>query len=64
MVRYSATEEAIALGARELFDIMDKYATHKDIDFPGHEHATIYNVTKIEKPVRDKIRDMGIDIRF
>ena len=25
--RYSATEEAIALGARELFEITDKYAT-------------------------------------
>ena len=62
--RYSATEEAIALGARELFEITDKYSTHRDIDFPGHSHATIYNVTKIEKPVRDKIRDMGIEIRF
>ena len=62
--RYSATEEAIALGARELFEITDKYATHSNIDFPGHSHATIYNVTKIEKPVRDKVREMGIDIRF
>ena len=62
--RYSATEEAIALGARELFEITDKYATHSNIDFPGHSHATIYNVTKIEKPVRDKIREMGIEIRF
>ena len=62
--RYSATEEAIALGARELFEITDKYATHSNINFPGHEHATVYNVTKIEKPVRDKIRSMGIEIRF
>ena len=61
---YSATEEALALGAWELFEITDKYSTHRDIDFPGHSHATIYNVTKIEKPVRDKIRDMGIEIRF
>lgn len=62
--RYSATEEAIALGARELFEITDKYYTHKNVNFPGHEHATIYDVTKIEKPVRDKIRSMGIEIRF
>ena len=62
--RYSATEEAIALGARELFEITDKYATHKDMDFPGHKHATVYNVTKIERPIRDKVRGMGIEVRF
>ncbi len=62
--RYTATEEAIALGAKELFDITDKYYTHENMDFPGHNHATIYNVTKIESPVRQKIRDMGIEIKF
>lgn len=62
--RYSATEEAIALGAKELFEITDKYATHVNIDFPGHNHATIYNVTKIERPVRQKIIDMGIEVKF
>lgn len=62
--RYTATEEAIALGARELFELTDKYSTHKDMDFPGHKHATIYNVTEIEKPVREKIISMGIDVRF
>ncbi|MBQ1793598.1 MAG: FAD-dependent oxidoreductase, partial [Peptostreptococcaceae bacterium] len=62
--RYTATEEAIALGANELFELTDKYCTHANMDFPGHKHATIYNVTAIEKPVRDKLISMGIDIRF
>ena len=62
--RYTATEEAIALGAKELFEITDKYYTHENMDFPGHNHATIYNVTKIESPVRQKIRDMGIEVKF
>ena len=62
--RYTATEEAIALGAKELFELTDKYSTHKNMDFPGHKHSTIYNVTKIEKPIRDMIKDMGIEIRF
>ena len=34
------------------------------MDIPGHEHATVYNVTKVEKPVRDKIRGMGIEVNF
>ncbi|SCH07566.1 MULTISPECIES: FAD-dependent oxidoreductase [unclassified Romboutsia] len=62
--RYTATEECIALGGSELFEITDKYTKHKGIDFPGHDHASIYNVTKIEKPVRDLVRNMGIDVRF
>lgn len=62
--RYTATEEAIALGASELFELTDKYSTHKDMDFPGHKHSTIYNVTEIEKPVREKILSMGIEVRF
>ncbi len=62
--RYTATEECIALGGSELFEITDKYTKHKGIDFPGHDHASIYNVTKIEKPVRDLVRGMGIDVRF
>lgn len=62
--RFTATEEAIALGATELFELTDKYATHTNIDFPGHKHATIYNVTQIEKPIRQRILDMGIEIKF
>jgi threonine dehydrogenase-like Zn-dependent dehydrogenase len=62
--RYTAAEEIIALGAGELFNITDSYYTHKDIDFPGHKHATIYDVTKIETPIRNKIKEMGIEIRF
>ena len=62
--RYTATEEAIALGANELFELTDRYSTHKNMDFPGHKHSTIYNVTQIEKPVREKILSMGIEVRF
>lgn len=62
--RYTATEECIALGASELFEITDKYSTHKDIDFPGHKHASIYDVTKIEKHIRDLLVDMEIDVRL
>ncbi|SHJ72693.1 FAD-dependent oxidoreductase [Tepidibacter formicigenes] len=37
--RYTATEENILLGGRELFELTDKYSRHKNIDFPGHKHA-------------------------
>lgn len=62
--RYTATEENIVLGASELFGLTDKFCTHSNMDFPGHKHSTIYDVTKIEKEVRDLILDMGIEIKF
>lgn len=60
--RYTATEEMIALGADELFNITDECARHKNINFPGHNHATLYDVTKVEPTVRRYIEKMGIEI--
>ncbi len=62
--RYTAAEEICFLGARELIDITDQVARHKNIDFPGHQHASLYDVIKVEPIVRKKLREMGIDILF
>lgn len=62
--RYTACEESICLGAKELFTLTDENATHKNVDFPGHNHATFYNVLKIEPQVRKLIKDMGIEVRI
>lgn len=61
--RYTAAEENIALGASELFELTDKYARHRNIDFPGHSHATLYDVIKVEPAVRRLLRDMDIEVR-
>lgn len=60
--RFTAAEEMIALGAGDLFNITDSCARHKNIDFPGHRHATLYDVTKVEPTVRRYLYEMGIDI--
>lgn len=62
--RYTGAEENIALGAGELFDITDRCATHTNIDFPGHSHASLYNVIKVEPQVRRLLREKEIDIRL
>lgn len=62
--RYTAAEESILLGGRELFEITDQCSRHKNIDFPGHKHASIYDVNIIESAVRRKLQEMGIDILF
>lgn len=60
--RYTASEELIALGAGDLINLTDKYSRHRNIDFPGHKHASLYDVNVIEGAVREYIEDMGIDI--
>ena len=60
--RYTAAEEMKALGAGELFDIMDECALHAGITFPGHQHASLYDVGAIEPKVRKYALECGIDV--
>lgn len=62
--RFTACEENIALGAGELFEITDKLAVHKDVDFPGHNHASFYDVLKVEPEVRRLVKSLGIEVKF
>lgn len=62
--RYTAAEENIALGAGELFEITDRLSVHKNVDFPGHEHAYFYDVLMVEPEVRRLVQKLGIEIKF
>ena len=62
--RFTAAEENIALGAGDLFGITDRCSRHINVDFPGHEHASLYDVTNVEPEVRRLIKSRGIEIRF
>lgn len=60
--RYTAAEEAIAMGGGDLFVAMDAKARHKNIIFPGHHHASLYDVTAIEPLVKGILKNYHIDI--
>ncbi|HWI62088.1 MAG TPA: FAD-dependent oxidoreductase [Symbiobacteriaceae bacterium] len=62
--RFTATEEMFALGAGELFDACDRISTHRNIEFPDHKHATLYNVNLIEQEVRRMLEEKGVKIVF
>ncbi|MBC9783593.1 FAD-dependent oxidoreductase [Heliobacterium chlorum] len=62
--RFTATEEAIALGAPELFMAVDETARHKNMEFPGHKHATLYDVARIEPAVRRVLDKLAVHVRF
>lgn len=60
--RFTAAEENIALGADELFGITDACSRHRNIDFPGHEHASLYDVIKVEPNVKRCLKEHDITI--
>jgi hypothetical protein len=62
--RFTATEEAIAMGGGELFQVCDSVARHQNLDFPGHRHATLYDVCRIEPAVRRFLLEAGVTMRF
>lgn len=62
--RHTAALEMSALGAGELFALMDECSTHRQINFPGHQHANLYNVYEMEPKVRKYLQDLGVETVF
>lgn len=62
--RFTATEEMIAMGGGALFEICDDNARHKNIEFPGHKHASLYDVSTIEPAVRRALLQAGVRIHL
>jgi len=62
--RFTAAEEAIALGGGEVFDTIEKNLRHKNIEFPGHKHADLYDVATIEPAFGELLESKGIEVRL
>jgi len=60
--RFTATEEMIAMGGGELFRLIDQNTLHRNIEFPGHRHASLYNVATMEPRVKELLLRKGISI--
>ncbi len=60
--RYTATEELMAMGGGDLFAAVDGNLLHRDIEFPGHSHASLYNVATMEPVIRRLLADRGVEL--
>lgn len=58
--RYTATEEMLAMGCGDLFKVCDDNSRHKSIEFPGHKHASLYDVSLIEPAVKKCLEKAGV----
>lgn len=61
--RFTATEEMIAMGGGDLFNVIETTLKHKCISFPGHEHADLYDIAKTPVAVWKYMEKVGVDIR-
>jgi len=61
--RFTAAEEAAAMGGGDLFVAMDANARHRGISFPGHIHASLYDVSAMEPLVKKVLINYGIAVR-
>jgi len=64
--RFTAAEEMIAMGGGDLFELADANSLHRNIEFPGHPHASLYNVATMEpigegSPRVKRGRDSALD---
>ncbi len=60
--RFTAAEEMIALGGGDLFEACDKTARHKNIEFPGHKHVTLYDIVQTPAEVVKLLLELGVKI--
>lgn len=61
--RYTGAEEAIAMGGGDVFVAMDANARHKGIHFPGHHHASLYDVITMEPLMKKIVQNYGVEIK-
>lgn len=62
--RFTATEEMIAMGGGDLFGVVEENLRHKNINFPGHDHADLYDVATIGAAVQRYVSEMGIEVHL
>lgn len=60
--RFVAAEECVAMGAAEIFHLLDSLSRHRMIEFPGHRHASLYDVVKVEPAVRALLSRLGVTV--
>lgn len=62
--RFTATEEMIAMGGGDLFEICDRNSRHRNIEFPGHKHASLYDIAYTHGAVLAHLEALGVEVKF
>ncbi|NIO72620.1 MAG: FAD-dependent oxidoreductase [Anaerolineae bacterium] len=60
--RFTAAEEMIALGGGDLFRLTDQTSRHTNVEFPGHKHASLYDVALMEPVVARYLVEKVVEV--
>ncbi|NLT35210.1 MAG: FAD-dependent oxidoreductase [Gaiellales bacterium] len=60
--RWTAAAEHVALGMGELWGTIDQNLRHTNVEFPGHAHADLYDVSVMEPAIRALLAGKGVEI--
>ena len=60
--RLTAEEEMKAMGGGRLFEVTEENARHRQVNFPGHSHAMLYDVGKISGAVERCLGENGAEV--
>ncbi|MBA1335751.1 MAG: FAD-dependent oxidoreductase [Firmicutes bacterium] len=62
--RLTAAEELIFMGGGELIKACDRAARHTNVDFPGHKHASLYDITRVLREVERALQAAGVTVEY
>lgn len=62
--RFTALEEARALGGNEFISLIESVSRHWSVNFPGHKHALLYDVARIEPVISNYLKKIGVQIKL
>ena len=62
--RFTVAEEMIHLGGGKLFSLIDKNLRHKNISFPGHERACLYDVLALPPKIKPFLESSGAKVKL
>lgn len=62
--RFTAAEEMIAMGGGQMLDLLDRNCRHKNIQFPGHAHASLFDVASVPAKIERELLGLGVKIYF
>ncbi len=62
--RFTAAEELKLMGGGELIQLTDSLSRHINLNFPGHKHASLYDMEKIEPAITGLLKGWAVEIRY
>ncbi len=62
--RFTAAEEMLSMSGGEIFQLTDQNSLHQNFDFPGHQHAWLYNVATMEPIVKRFLLKKGVNLQL